>query len=650
VAATRRLAAIMFTDTVGYAASTQTDEARTLELLRQQEEIVRPLLTAHHGREIKSTGDGFLVEFDSALKATQCAVDIQRRLYERNAQEGLAPIQIRIGIHLGDVEQRGTDILGDAVNIAARVEPIAEAGGICLSGAVHEQVWNKIPDKLEKLPPTSLKGLRVPLDIYRVVLPWTVREPPSASSGPTRLAVLPFANISPDPKDEYFADGLTEELISVLSQLRELRVIARTSVSLYKSTPKSVSQIGTELGVSAVLEGSVRKAGDQLRIAVQLIDVATQVHTWANTYDRKLDNVFAVQTEIAKRVAKQLKVNVRATEEARLNARPTVRPASYLAYLKGRALLHDMAEIAERSATTQAAKEQFELAISLDPKNAAAHSGLADVTHAYWWTFPGVARAELDATSRRLVAHAIELDPNLAEAHASLGIILWDDFEYAAAEKEFKLALSLNPSYSRAHYWYAGLLGCKARTDEALLEYTLAEVADPLWVDNLGGFAEVLGFLGRLDEALVKIRKIGELRPDSLEYHAALLFYHATRSDLRAAAEEADRYIKLDSEPEELRWKPVQRALYYALSGEKEKSLALLRQEETSPEFPDAGTWIMIWAYAELHDLDGCFRSLERAFQTHSGMGLLRLRLDPRLEHVRSDPRFQALLKKMNLA
>ena len=201
MAAARRLAAIMFTDTVGYTAATQTDEARTLETLQRQQELIRPLLGTHSGREIKSTGDGFLVEFDSALQATQCAVDIQRRIYERNAEGSGPPIRIRVGIHLGDVVARGSDILGDAVNIAARIEPVAEPGGICVSGAVREQVWNKIPDKLEKLPSTALKGLEVSMDIYRVVLPWLARGASTASAGPTGIAVLPFANISPDPKD-----------------------------------------------------------------------------------------------------------------------------------------------------------------------------------------------------------------------------------------------------------------------------------------------------------------------------------------------------------------------------------------------------------------------------------------------------------------
>ena len=631
----------MFTDTVGYTASTQADEARTLELLHHQEELVRPLLAEHHGREIKSTGDGLLVEFDSALKATQCAVDIQRRMYERNAGADVARTQIRIGIHLGDVEEHGSDIFGDAVNIAARIEPFAEPGGVCLSGAVHEQVRNKVPDKFEKLPPKALKGLPVPMDIYRVVFPWTLREPPFVSSGPTRLAVLPFANISPDPKDEYLADGLTEELITVLSHLRELRVIARTSVSQYKSTSKSISQIGAELGVDAVLEGSVRKAGDELRITVQLINVDTQEHAWAKSYDRKLEKVFVVQTEIAKEVAEGLKVELRGIEEARLEARPSVRPDSYLAYLKGRTILQSTSS----RASFEAAKELFELAISLDPKNAAAHSGLADATRLMGWRYPDIPRAKWDESSRGLTRRAIELDPNLAEAHASLALALWDDFDFAGAEREVKLALSLHPSYSLAHRMYAELLQDEARADEALVESTLAEATDPLWPLNLFNFALLLIRLGRLDEALVRIQRLGEVEPDGVMYHSAQVQYCLAQPDLEQCLKEIRRLEDLQTDPRD---KQRERAFYYALAGEKEKARALLRHDETLPDRPHRAQNIAR-IYAELGDLDECFRWLEKAIGTHN-IAFQGWRLDRRLEHVRSDPRFQLLLKRMNLA
>ena len=630
----------MFTDMVGYTSSTQTDEARTLELLQQQQELVRPIISTHHGREIKSTGDGFLVEFDSALRATQCAVDIQRRIYERNAQTGLVPIQLRIGIHLGDVEQRGTDILGDAVNIAARIEPIAEPGGVCVSGAVREQVWNKIPDKLEKLPPQALKGLQISMDIYRVVLPATGKETDLASSAPTGIAVLPFTNISPDPKDEYFADGLTEELITVLSRFRELRVISRTSVMQYKATSKSVSQIGTELAVVSILEGSVRKAGSRLRVTAQLIDARSDRHLWAETYDRELNDIFAVQAEIAKQVAEALKVELGATGDARLGAKRSVRPDSYIAYLKGRTLLHGVSK-----ASLEAAKDQFELAISLDSHNAAAHAGLAMTLGmlGIWHTDPSL--TDWVDHNRRLAIRAIELDPNLAEAHLVLAMIFSRDYERNSAEKEFKRALSLDPSLALAHFLYAQLLASEARVDEALREFALAEAADPLWTHHLWVFAWLLILVGRLDEALVKLQKIGELEPSGWMHHLGLARYHLARSDLERAVKEIQLYEERVTEP---RWKPIIRAWGYAISGEKEKARALLRREEALPEFgqiPINSAIICV----ELGDLEECFRWLDKGFRSHN-LPIWIFRLDPRTARARGDPRFQALLEKLKLA
>jgi adenylate cyclase len=526
VAATRRLAAIMFTDMVGFTASAQTNEAAALRLLREQERLVRRLLKSHNGREIKSTGDGFLVEFDSALRAVQCAIAVHEHLRKRNSKPGSMPIRLRIGVHLGDVEERAGDIFGDSVNLAARIEPLADPGGICISDPVFGQVRNKIPNRLEKLEPKVLKNVRFPVDIYRVVLPWAGRGSTSAIIGPIGLAVLPFAHIGPDSRDDYIADGLTEELITVLSQLRGLRVIARTSVTPYKSTSKGVAQIGGELGVSKVLEGSVRKAGSRLRITVQLIDVGTQGHLWANSYDRELDDVLATQSEIAKQVAEALKLELRATEGARLESQRPVRADSYLAYLKGRSLFgtHSIGGF-------NLAKEQFELAISLDPKNVAAYSGLADVVQMLRMAYQGRPLAASGETGRALVDRAIELDPNSAEAHTSLGLIQWCDFEYVAAERETKLALALNPSYSHAHLQYACLLEDEGRPDEALVEHVLAEGTDPLSPSNVASSARLFIWLGRFEEALVKIRRLGELNAAGLVYHSQLADYHAAQSN-----------------------------------------------------------------------------------------------------------------------
>jgi adenylate cyclase len=474
---TRRLSAILMTDTVGYSAATQADEAGTLALLREQEELVRPVVAAYRGREVKSTGDGFLMEFESALKATQCAIDLQRRIYERNALPDVRPFQIRIGIHLGDVELRGGDIFGDAVNIASRVEPLAEPGGICVSGAVREQVWNKLTSPLVKLPSTELKGIRAPVDLYRVVLPWISGAGPRREPGLPRLAVLPFSNISPDPNDAYFADGLTEELIAVLSRIRDLRVLARTSVAPYKTTQKLAGQIADELGVSHFLEGSVRKAGDRLRITLQLIDAQTQEPIWAETFNRELTDVFAIQTEIAEHTAKALALGLGGVGRPPARRQPTEDLSAYEEYLKGvHAWQRTEAGFSDRAIA------HFEEAIRRDPRFSLAYAQYASVL----LQDLGDRRSGTEVAPKieSLVTKALELDPTLAEAHVARGnfAMQWE-LDWDRAETEFREGLRLNPSGGTSHAWYGLLLEAQRRFDEAIPQYQLAIGIDPgYWV------------------------------------------------------------------------------------------------------------------------------------------------------------------------
>jgi adenylate cyclase len=633
----------MFTDMVGSTAMAQADEPASLRLREEQEGLVRPLFAAHQGRVIKSMGDGFLVEFDSALRAVQCAIDIQQHLHERNSQVGTAPIELRIGVHLGDVEQRGSDIFGDAVNIASRIEPLARPRGVCISGEVFSQVRNKIPNKLEKLPTTPLKGVQMPVDIYRVELPWAAREPASGSEEPAGLAVLPFSNISPDPKDEYFADGLTEELITVLSQLRGLRVIARSSVTPYKSTSKGIAQIGSELRVGSVLEGSVRKSGNRLRVAAQLIDVRTEGHVWAQTFDRELDDIFAVQAELATKVAEVLKIKLQASELARLEERPVIRSDSYLAYLKGRAFMRT--SISSTPESVAAAKAQFELAVELDGRNAAAYSGLADAHRFGVYASEGERRAASDQVGRQLAARALEIDPNLAEAHASLALIIWDDYEYLAAEREYKIALSLNPSYSFAHCWYGVLLEDEGRADDALHELELAEASDPLGHENLVHLVRLLGWMGRLDEARAKADRLGSIAPDSMAHRLALGWYYRASSDWESFGRVSELLERDDPLPS---IKPLHQAMRCAVSGQFAEARSLLQLGETGPvALTDLTFRAMV--YAEIGDLDVCFRWINVACESHA-LSFAVFRLDPRYANVRSDPRFEKVLKRMNLA
>jgi serine/threonine-protein kinase len=347
-----------------------------------------------------------------------------------------------------------------------------------------------------------------------------------------------------------------------------------------------------------------------------------------------------VQAEIAKEVAEALKVELRATEESRLESRPAVRPDSYLAYMKALTILHTYSR-----ASLQAAKAQFELAISLDPNNAAAYAGLANATRRLGIWFTDDSQRDWLDISERLVRRAIEIDPNLAEAHSSLAFLLFKQYDWSGAEKEYELAQSLDPSAAETHNLYAQALANKARADDAVVQYKLAEAADPLWPTNLLLFARLLAWLGHVDEALVRIQKVGELNPGSQDYHYARFECYLASGDLQEALKELNLSVELEAEP---RLKPIHRAMYYALSGESEKSRALLRHEERLPLFGQIPVYVA-WIYAELGDLDETFRWLEKAFLSHN-LPISEFQLDPRLAHVRADPRFQALLRKMNFA
>src|SRR2546428_4941242 len=353
----------MFTDIVGYTAMSQQDEKHALKVLESHNDMLRPIFTKYGGTEIKTIGDSFLVEFVSALAATECAIEIQQMLARVNRGMEGSPIMLRIGLHLGDVIRRGNDILGDAVNIASRIQPLAEPGGICVYEEVYSVIRNKIPYPIEMVTAVSLKNVELPMNVYTIAsLSRVGEEKGMLEIGTTRLAVLPLSSISPDPKDAYFADGMTEELITVLSQLSNLRVIARTSVDYYKGKEKRVSQIAEELRVGSLLEGSVRMAGGRIRVTLQLINANNEEHIWSENYDRKLDDIFAIQTDIAKQVAQSLKMKLAEEDKQRLVGRAAENVSAYVNYLRGRGLLSR-----RKSEELKQAKELFEKTIAEDP-------------------------------------------------------------------------------------------------------------------------------------------------------------------------------------------------------------------------------------------------------------------------------------------
>ena len=365
----------MFTDMVGYTALGQRNESLSLALVEEQRKLIRPILARHNGREIKTIGDAFLVEFLSALDAVRCAYDIQRAVREFNISlPEERRVHLRVGVHLGDVVESGGDISGDAVNVASRIEPLAEDGGVCVTRQVYDHVQNKFELKLASLGVKPLKNVSMPIEVYKMVMPWSVETPaPSVQLDKKRIAVLPFTNMSSNPEEGYFADGMTEELITSLSGVRQLTVIARTSVMGYKGTTKKVREIGRELEVGSVLEGSVRKAGSKVRITAQLIDAATEGHLWAQNYDRQLEDVFAIQSEIAEKVAGELRIRLVDSEKRTLEKKPTENTEAYTCFLRGRELFRE-----ETEASLRQAIGLFEKAIELDPRFARAYVGVAE--------------------------------------------------------------------------------------------------------------------------------------------------------------------------------------------------------------------------------------------------------------------------------
>ena len=443
----RRLAAILAADVAGYGRLMGSDDEGTLAGLKACRELIDLKSKQHRGRIVNTPGDSALVEFASAVDAARCAIEIQKEMAERNA---VIPenrrIEFRIGINVGDVivDDRG-DIYGDGVNIAARVESLAKPGMLCLSDEAYRQIRGKLPIDVSDMGEHQLKNIAQPVRVYSV---WLDDAPPLALPDKPSIAVLPFENLSGDPKQEYFADGVSEDIITELSRFSDLFVIARNSSFKYKGKAVDVRQVGRELGVRYALEGSIRRGGDRVRISAQLVDSGTGAHRWAERYDRELKDVFAIQDEVARTIAAILAAHVNKAEAERTLLKPPATWQAYDHYMRAAAA---WASFQSSWKLDQLLETRLHLADSLkiDLKYARAYSLLAS-THRVAWLNPVneeyLSPAALDQAIT-LARTAIELDPNLPEAYAELAynIIRKSDFDGAmvAAER----AIALNPNF-----------------------------------------------------------------------------------------------------------------------------------------------------------------------------------------------------------
>ena len=428
----RRLAAILAADIAGYSALMGSDEARTVSDLKGHQAVVLPMVGEFGGRVIDTAGDGILAEFPSVLNAVECAVAIQRKMVERNtAIEPERRMEFRIGINLGDVIYDNDRIFGDGVNVAARLEGIAEPGSICVSGKVHEEIRAKIGLPYEDLGDKQLKNIAEPVRVYGIRLDRAPRRTVLALPDKPSIAVLPFQNMSGDPEQEYFSDGMTEDLITDLSKVSGLFVIARNSSFAYKGRSVKVQEIGRDLGVRFVLEGSVRKAGNRVRITAQLIDAGSGGHLWAERFDRDLTDIFSTQDEVVEKIVGVLAVTLTQGEEQRLRRRGTGNVEAYESWLRARELLTR----GTRESVAQA-RAMYRRAIEIDLNFAAPHAGLAlaaisDYVSG-WAPDPAQALDEAERWARR----AVELNDQEPVSHMALGaVLLWRrDHEGALAE------------------------------------------------------------------------------------------------------------------------------------------------------------------------------------------------------------------------
>ena len=477
--AKRKLSGILSTDAVGYSRLMQEDEASTIRNLEESKKLMSELIEQFNGRVVDAPGDNLLAEFASIVDATECAVKIQRKLKSRNVDlPDNRRMEFRIGINLGDVIEKADRIYGDGVNIAARVESMAEPGGICISGAAYDQVEYKLELEYKNLGEYKVKNIAKPVRVYGIRIEAEAPVPQVSRKfqlpDKPSIAVLPFANMSDDPKQEYFSDGMAEDLMTDLSKISGLLVISRNSSFAYKGKSVEAKQIAEKLGVRYLLEGSVRKAGEQIRINAQLIDATSDHHLWAERYDGKMDNIFGLQDKITKKIVAALEVKLAKAEQKQLAGRETSNIAAYDAFLKGMDYLNRQS----RSAKTLS---YFEKAIKLDPNYSRAYAGLASAyDDASWLNLYG--RLGLSFQETRLwMHHYLQLAMKNPTSLASVlnAYIICLERRYEEAITEIERAITLNPNDARSNWNMARALTAGGRPEEAIEYAKMAFRIDP---------------------------------------------------------------------------------------------------------------------------------------------------------------------------
>lgn len=641
----RKLAAIMFADMTGYTALMQDNESVANVLRERQKKALEQFIPGHNGKILQYFGDGTLSIFDSAIDAVQAGIDIQKELQKE------PKVKLRIGIHSGDVVYDNEGLYGDCVNVASRIEGLAIPGAVLISDKVFDEVKNQSEIKTVFLGKYNLKNVKRQIEVYAIanqelVVPTASQLSVKAGSEKS-IAVLPFVNMSADPENEYFSDGISEEILNALTHVEGLQVTARTSSFSFKGKNEDVRQVGIKLGVSAVLEGSVRRSGKRIRITAQLVNTADGYHIWSEVYDSDLEDIFQVQDEISLKIVTGLKENFSAgNKKEHFVKPPTENIDAYNLYLKGR--YHWNRSNPE---DIRKAIKIFEEVINLDPDFALPYCVLS-----YCYSFLGstglMPPSQAYPKAKDYTLKAIELDPNHAESHLSLATIKffhnWD-FDGAEASLNKALSLSLNSSLiNQVHGWF---LIAKGDFVNAIEKMQQAVILDPLSLPLMSNLADAYSFAGRFEEALKQYERIIEMDPTYRRGFEGRGMIHLAMGEYEKAIKDFEQYHKLIGNP----LKGLSALGHaYAAAGHADKAFECLEKiQQRERNEPDTILHMdYAFLYSGLKDFDKAFYHLNKTYEQRLGiacLGMIFCIRYPMLKELKSDPRFEELTHKMGI-
>ena len=671
----RQLAAIMFTDIVGYTSMMQANEQKAVAVIKHYNSSLEKLVSQYNGQVLNYYGDGSLCIFPNATDATNCSLVLQQELKNDPA------VPLRIGLHIGEVFFEDAKALGDGVNVASRVQSLGQENTILVSGEFYDKIKNNPSFSTTSLGQFEFKNVTKPLEVFalsneglfipkrskmegklktrsgkRLIIITTLlliflcaagfliyktffTGKAASGSDEQSIAVLPFADMSPAKDQEYFSDGMSEELLNLLSKIPGLKVISRTSCFSFKGKNVDVRKIGGDLGVDNILEGSIRKSGNTIRIMAQLIEVQKGTQLWSGTYDREMKDVFVIQDEISKMIVDILKLRLADKNASGVVRSFTKNTEAYEDYLKGRYHWNMRTDDGIKKAIGY-----FEDAIRKDSNYAGAYSGLAD-TYLTLYDYGLMSIEESTAKAKQAAQQALKINGMLAEAHNSLAHINLHDWKWKNAEEGFQHAIELDPGYVLAHHWYALCLTAMGKTDEAVDEMKKARELDPLSTRINADLGMAYLSAGKYDEAIEQEKKTLELNPKSgtavwirgMAYQQKDMFTEAI-NDYRLALERSP------NNPNFL----AALGHVYASSGNTSAARNILDTLFVVNKVEPVSPFFFALVYAGLNDKENALQWLEKSYEEKSG-SVRYLKMEPRLENLRKEPRYTALMKKIGL-